>query len=119
MQLKLNSKYSNFTLDLKGLKEQSEEGAQLGFTGKQAIHPSQVPIIQEAFKPSDDKIEWATELIKEFNEQQSEGKGAFVFRGQMIDRPLLLQAQNIVQIAKSLKANDESGDESTNKDKDQ
>ncbi len=105
-------------LDLKGLKEQSEEGARLGFTGKQAIHPSQVPIIQEAFKPSNEKIEWAQELIKQFNEHQSEGKGAFVFRGQMIDKPLLLQAQNIVQFVDSLRINvkNSTGNESINKE---
>ncbi|XP_013787805.1 citrate lyase subunit beta-like protein, mitochondrial [Limulus polyphemus] len=88
--------------DLKGLKEQSLEGAQMGFTGKQVIHPSQIPIVQEAFAPSTDKIEWAKELIKEFKEHQMSGMGAFEFRGAMIDKPLLLQAQNIVQLAEVL-----------------
>ena len=77
----------------------------MGFTGKQAIHPIQVPIIQKAFSPSEQKIEWATKLIQEFNKYQSEGKGAFVFEGQMIDRPLLLQAMNIVKIAKAIELN--------------
>lgn len=85
--------------DLEGLKKQSLEGASLGFTGKQAIHPSQIPIIHECFSPTKEKIQWAQELISEFKRHSAEGTGAFVFRGQMIDRPLLLQAQNIVRFA--------------------
>jgi len=88
--------------DITGLKAQSEEGAQFGFTGKQAIHPDQVPVIEKAFSPSADKLEWATELIKQFHVHQTEGKGAFVFRNQMIDRPLLRQAKNLVDFAKAI-----------------
>ena len=49
--------------DLNGLKAQSEQGYRMGFTGKQVIHPAQVDIVQEAFKPSQDKIKWATGLV--------------------------------------------------------
>lgn len=89
--------------DIDGLKRQCIEGAQLGFTGKQAIHPGQVDIVQACFSPSLEKVAWATELIKLFEEHQTSGKGAFTFKGQMIDKPLLLQAQNIVNIANGLK----------------
>ncbi|XP_042887508.1 citramalyl-CoA lyase, mitochondrial-like [Penaeus japonicus] len=88
--------------DLAGLKVQSEEGAGMGFTGKQVIHPGQVPVVQAAFSPPPEKIEWAKALIQAFEEHQKEGKGAFTFRGNMIDMPLLLQARNIVQLASSL-----------------
>ncbi len=57
-----------------GLRKQSLEGAQMGFTGKQVIHPSQIPVVQEAFSPSSDKIEWAMQLIQAFEEHQSSGK---------------------------------------------
>ena len=70
-----------------GLRRQSEEGARWGFTGKQVIHPGQVNIVQTAYTPSHDRIEWATELLRAFEEQQKEGKGAFTFRGHMIDMP--------------------------------
>ena len=88
--------------DLDGLKKYSEEGARMGFTGKQVIHPSQVPVVQSAFSPSEEKIEWATNLIKEFREHEKKGKGAFTFRGHMIDMPLVKQANNIVQMKASL-----------------
>jgi len=88
--------------DLEGLKKQCEDGAKLGFTGKQCIHPGQIDIIHKAFTPSADKVAWATELIELFNKHQEGGKGAFVYKGAMIDKPLLLQAQNVVNIVNSL-----------------
>ncbi|VDM63222.1 unnamed protein product [Angiostrongylus costaricensis] len=84
--------------DMDGLRRQCIEGHSWGFTGKQSIHPTQVPVIQEAFLPSSDKVEWATELAHAFSQHQIEGKGAFQFRGQMVDRPLLLQAMNVIQL---------------------
>lgn len=97
----IDAVYINFK-DLDGLKQQSEEGASMGFTGKQAIHPTQIPVIQEAFRPSDERIEWAKGLVSGFTEAQKEGKGAFVYQGQMIDMPLLKQAHNILNIAKKI-----------------
>lgn len=88
--------------DLESLRQQSVLGANMGFTGKQVIHPSQIPVVHEAFSPSSEQIDWATELITAFNDHQSTGKGAFTFRGHMIDMPLLLQAKNIVELAKAV-----------------
>jgi len=87
-------------VDIDGLRKQALEGAQMGFTGKQIIHPGQVNACQQAFTPSPDKIEWAQELINNFEKHEKSGKGAFNFRGSMIDMPLVLQAKNIVQLAK-------------------
>ncbi|XP_075446893.1 citramalyl-CoA lyase, mitochondrial isoform X2 [Ascaphus truei] len=86
-----------------GLQRQSREGALMGFTGKQVIHPNQIPIVQEQFTPSANKIKWAHELISAFQEHQRLGKGAFTFHGCMIDMPLLKQAQNIVTLARAIK----------------
>ena len=84
--------------DLDGLKFESEKGFGFGFAGKQCIHPSQIPIVQAAFSPSKEQLEYSRELIRSFAENQVAGKGAFSFRGKMIDRPTLLQAQNIVDM---------------------
>lgn len=62
--------------DLVGLKKYSEEGARMGYTGKQVIHPDQIPIVQEAFLPSKRQVEWATGLLEAFKEHQLKGKGA-------------------------------------------
>ncbi|KAH3724408.1 citramalyl-CoA lyase, mitochondrial-like [Dreissena polymorpha] len=89
--------------DLEGLRVQSLRGAEMGFTGKQVIHPGQVGVVQEAFSPAPQQVEWATSLIEAFNTHQASGQGAFTFRGHMIDMPLLLQAKNIVQLAEAIK----------------
>ncbi|XP_073877434.1 citramalyl-CoA lyase, mitochondrial isoform X10 [Macaca fascicularis] len=58
-----------------GLLRQSREGAAMGFTGKQVIHPNQIAVVQEQFSPSPEKIKWAEELIAAFKEHQQLGKG--------------------------------------------
>ncbi|XP_021357710.1 citrate lyase subunit beta-like protein, mitochondrial [Mizuhopecten yessoensis] len=95
--------YINYK-DLAGLEKQSTEGAHMGFTGKQVIHPGQIPVVQKAFSPSPDRVEWATELIQAFSQHTQTGKGAFTFRGAMIDMPLVLQARNIVRLAEAVKS---------------
>ncbi|KAF3825698.1 hypothetical protein GH733_006525 [Mirounga leonina] len=60
--------------DGEGLLRQSREGAAMGFTGKQVIHPNQIAVVQEEFSPSPGKIKWAEELIAAFKEHQQLGK---------------------------------------------
>ena len=88
--------------DLEGLSKQSIEGANMGFTGKQVIHPSNIPVVHKAFSPSEHQIEWATQLITEFREHEKTGKGAFTFRGNMIDMPLVKQANNILIMSEKI-----------------
>jgi len=81
-----------------GLVEQSLQGKSFGFSGKQLIHPTQIEPVNTAFSPGSDKVDWARGLIREFDLAEKDGRGAFTFRGQMIDRPLLLQARNVLKI---------------------
>lgn len=46
----------------------------MGYTGKQVIHPGQVPVVQASFLPNDKQIEWASGLLKDFEEHQQKGK---------------------------------------------
>ncbi|XP_077472646.1 citramalyl-CoA lyase, mitochondrial [Stigmatopora argus] len=85
--------------DVEGLRRQAREGALMGFTGKQVIHPGQVRAVQEEFSPSQQRVQWAQELIAAFQQHQQDGKGAFTFKGSMIDMPSLKQAQNIVTLS--------------------
>lgn len=93
--------YINFN-NLDGLTRNAQQGADLGFTGKQVIHPKNIEIVQNVFSPSNEKIEWATELLEQFAMHELSGKGAFTFRGQMIDMPLVKQASNIVSLARNV-----------------
>lgn len=87
--------------DLEGLRLEAEQGARLGFSGKQIIHPNQVATVQEAFTPSREAIEYAQRVVNAFAASQKEGKGAFALDGKMIDLPLLKNAQNVLDRAKA------------------
>jgi citrate lyase beta subunit len=87
--------------DVEGLRAEAEQGARLGFSGKQVIHPNQVAPVQEAFTPSSEAIEYAQRVIEAFTASQREGRGAFALDGKMIDMPLLKNAQKVLDRAKA------------------
>ena len=87
--------------DEAGLRAEAEQGAGFGFSGKQIIHPNQVPAAQEAFTPSNDAIEYAKRIVETFESSQREGKGAYALDGKMIDMPLLKNAQKVLDRAKA------------------
>jgi citrate lyase beta subunit len=87
--------------DAEGLRAEAEEGARLGFSGKQIIHPNQVEVVQAAFTPSDEAIQYAQRVVRAFSVSQREGKGAFALDGKMIDMPLLKNAQKVLDRAKA------------------
>jgi citrate lyase subunit beta-like protein len=87
--------------DTEGLRLEAEQGARLGFSGKQVIHPNQVVPAQEAFTPSDEAIMYAQRVVETFMTSQKEGKGAYALDGKMIDMPLLKNAQKVLERAKA------------------
>ena len=87
--------------DLERVRREAEFGARLGFSGKQIIHPNQVGPVQEAFTPDDASIAHARRVVDTFEAHQKEGKGAFALDGQMIDMPLVKNAQKVLERAKA------------------
>jgi len=81
------------------LKRECKQGYNLGYTGKQAIHPEQIQTIYDEFCPPPDKIDFAKRIIEESEKHQAHGKGAFELDGKMIDMPLVLQAKNTLSKA--------------------
>ena len=82
--------------DLEGLRRECEDGVAMGFTGKISIHPSQIPVINDAFTPSKALVDEARELVAAFEEHARRGVYAFRFKGQMVDAPHLTKARKIV-----------------------
>lgn len=82
--------------DLDGLQRESLEGARLGFSGKQIIHPNQVAPVQQAFTPTDEAIDHALRLMEAFQVCQQSGQGAFAMDGKMVDAPMIKAAENIL-----------------------
>jgi citrate lyase beta subunit len=78
------------------LIKEAVRGAQMGFSGKQIIHPNQVEPVQEAFTPSDEDIAKAHQVMEAFTRQQAAGYGAFALDGKMIDAPIVKAARRIL-----------------------
>ncbi len=87
-----------------GLERECRTAADMGFTGKISIHPSQLEIINAAFTPSQAEIDEATALLKAFEENQAAGRMAFTHNGQMVDVPHLKRAKQILFKAKIILA---------------
>jgi citrate lyase subunit beta / citryl-CoA lyase len=75
------------------LADECRVGAQLGFVGKQAIHPAQLEVINAGFTPAAGRITWARRVIE--GARAAHG-AAFVLDGQMIDRPIVRQAERLL-----------------------
>jgi len=80
--------------DEAGLAAYAARGRRDGFHGMMAIHPVQCEIINDAFTPSNDELEWAQKIVNAFAENPE--AGVLKLDGKMIDAPHLKQAQKIL-----------------------
>ena len=85
--------------NIDGFRRETEEGRRDGFTGRMAIHPAQVPIINEVFTPTPSAIEHARRVIAAF--AAANGAGTVGIDGLMYDRPHLVRAQQLMARAKA------------------
>jgi citrate lyase beta subunit len=79
-----------------GLEEEAVLARSLGFGGKACIHPRQVPIVNDAFSPSQSSLEWARAVVEGYEDSLSRGQGAVQVDGEMIDRPVFERARLIL-----------------------
>lgn len=86
----IDTVYTDFR-DLDGLRREAETAAVDGFTGKLAIHPAQVPVINQAFTPSQDAVANARRIVAAF--RAAGNAGVVGLDGKMLDRPHLLAAE--------------------------
>ena len=89
--------------DAQGLREDCQEAAWLGYTGKITIHPNQIEIVNEMFSPSAAEIDEATRLTEAFAEAEKQGLMAISFEGKMVDVPHLTRARKILDRAAQIK----------------
>ena len=88
--------------DSAGYVAEAQLARRLGFAGKTCIHPSQVALANEAFRPSDTEIAHALKVTIAAADADASGAGADVVDGRMIDRPFVLRARAIVATAQRL-----------------
>lgn len=89
----IDSVFTNFR-DPEGLAAECREARRDGFASKMAIHPGQVPIINEAFTPSPEAVAQARAVVAAFAE--SPGAGVVAIDGEMLDRPHLTRAERLL-----------------------
>lgn len=88
--------------DPEGLKKDVARARQLGYTGKFAIHPSQLDIINETFSPLPADVEYAHQVVEAWNQAESAGRGSLDLNGRMVDVPVFKRAQNLLAFAEAI-----------------
>jgi citrate lyase subunit beta/citryl-CoA lyase len=86
--------------NLEGLAEWGVASRGLGFEGMGCIHPRQIPVIHRAFAPTEIQIEKALKIVAAFEEAQTKGLGVVSLGTRMVDPPVVLRAQRLVDLAR-------------------
>ncbi|MBV6760385.1 CoA ester lyase [Rhodococcus opacus] len=86
-----------------GFRASCAHGRGIGMFGRSAIHPRQVPLIADAFCPSDEEIRWATAVDDAARAAEIDGVGALALDdGQFVDAPIITKARRILALADHL-----------------
>jgi citrate lyase subunit beta/citryl-CoA lyase len=88
--------------DIEGLTAWAHHSRALGFEGMGCIHPRQIGPIHDAFAPSSDEIGKALKIVSAFDEAQAAGLGVVRLGTKMIDPPVVLRAQRLVDNARRM-----------------
>lgn len=94
----IDTVFTNFR-DMDGLRTESLQALRDGFTAKMAIHPAQVPVINEVFTPSADEVAKARAVIDAF--AAAGNPGVVGLDGEMLDRPHLRRAEKLLARAEA------------------
>jgi citrate lyase subunit beta/citryl-CoA lyase len=102
-QIVLESRYAQLQAPVDGvsvnfkdedqMRREASRSRQLGFGGKLCIHPRQVVAVNSAFTPDAEQVDWAQRVIAAFEASQG---GATTVDGKMVDKPLVVQARQIM-----------------------
>ncbi|WP_337387138.1 citrate (pro-3S)-lyase subunit beta [Prevotella sp.] len=94
----LDTVYSNLN-DMETFRKEVELIHQLGFDGKSIINPRQIEIINEVFTPTQKAIDKALAVIAAIKEAERKGSGVIAVNGKMVDRPVVIRAQRVIDLA--------------------
>lgn len=86
--------------DLDGLAASCRRGRELGFLGRAAIHPGQLPVIREAFTPTADEVAAARQIVEAAGTAEVAGRGALALPdGRFVDAAVVRRARSVLAIA--------------------
>ncbi len=104
----IDTVFTNFR-DMDALRAECLEAERDGFTGKMAIHPAQVPVINAAFTPSAEAVAHSAAIVEAF--AAAGNPGVVGIGGKMVDRPHLRLAERLLARAKAAGAYPAKGPE--------
>lgn len=88
--------------DDEGLAADTILARNLGFTGKSAVNPRQVKVINDLFSPSGEDVDWAGRVVRALRQAEKEGSGVASIGGKMVDAPVARRAERILRLAEKL-----------------
>ena len=97
----LDSPFVRFR-DPDALSDDARAARRMGYTGKFAIHPAQLAIINETFSPSAAEIEYARRVVEAWDAAEAAGRGSLALDGRMVDVPVVKRAQNLLALADAI-----------------
>jgi len=77
------------------LRRHAARSRSFGFGGKLCIHPKQIPITNDAFRPSEEEVAWARAVLDELSSRPEDA--VFAHRGELVDRPVIQRAKQIIE----------------------
>ncbi len=90
--------------DPDGLRTDASAARRMGYTGKFAIHPAQIDIINETFSPKPEDVAYARRVVEAWDEAEAAGRGSLSIDGRMVDVPVVKRAQNLLAQATAIEA---------------
>jgi len=90
--------------DNAGIERASNIARAMGFDGKQCIHPNQLALVNRIFSPLPAEVEWAREVVTAYQQSAAAGRGAFSYKGKMIDAANIRMTETILQRQNSIDA---------------
>lgn len=87
--------------DDEGFIKDALRAKQMGFAGKSCIHPRQVKLVHQVFRPSAEEIRRAVEVMEAMRVAEERGTGVIVVNGRMVDWPIVLKARRVMELARA------------------
>jgi len=99
----LDSPYVAFR-NPEGLRTDAGAARRMGYTGKFAIHPSQVESINELFSPLSEDVAYARRVVEAWNEAEASGRGSLALDDKMVDVPVVKRARNLLALVDEIES---------------
>ena len=90
--------------DLDAFRVMAHRSRAFGFAGAGCVHPTQVPIVNEAYSPTAEEVAEAKRIVAACQAAGAAGRGSFALDGSMIDRPMVLRAERVIRQQSAIEA---------------